>query len=559
MKKLLLLLFLSLTGFAFTQELDWAVQLGGLQKQEPLDITTDNQGNVYSVGWFEGTVDFDPGADEFNLTSNGTRDIFISKLDSSGNFVWAQSMGATGFDQAYSIYIDTAGNIFLTGWYSNTVDFDTGAGISNITSVGGLDAFILKLDTNGDFVWVKGLGGSSTDIGYSVISDDNGVYISGRFQNTVDFDPGAGEFNLAANGLIDVFTLKLSPVGDFIWVKQFGTLGTNIGEAVALDASGNVYTLARFNDTVDFDPGSGTANITSFGADDVAIVKLDNNGDFIWVRQMGGPGSEEPAEMVIDQSGNIYTTGYFSNTADFDPSANQELLSAQGSFDVFVSKLNANGDFLWAKKLGGTGANDGKGIDVDNSGNIYLSGIYNGVLDVDPSASEMLLPSYGSDDAYAVKLNSNGDLIWATHFGDTNSDLGRAVVVDKTTEDAYFAGNFQDTITFDDTNSFTLTSLGQSDVFVAKISESSLSLYETAKNAFQLYPNPAETIITIKTNSAKVNAIEILDTTGRIVKRYNYIQSNEKHQLNISYLKTGCYFIKIKTESGFKIFRFLKK
>ncbi|MDO6596436.1 SBBP repeat-containing protein [Oceanihabitans sp. 2_MG-2023] len=531
------------------QELEWAKQIGGNVNQESLDITLDASGNIYTTGWFDGTVDFNPSGDVFNLSATGSRDVFISKLDSSGNFIWAKRFGSFGYDQAYSIDVDDSGNIYITGWFESTVDFDPGLGEFNITSNGGYDAFILKLDANGDFIWAKNIGGSSYDIGYSVVGDANGVYLTGRFQGTADFDPNASVYNLTATGLIDVFTVKLSTAGDFEWATQYGTTNSNIGEAVEVDAFGNVYTLARFKGTVDFDPSATEFNLTSFGADDIAIVKLNANGDFVWAKQMGGAGTEEPTEMVIDANGNIYTTGYFSNVADFDPSAAQSMLTSQGSFDVFVSKLDANGDYVWAKQLGGTGSDDGKGLDVDNLGNVYLSGIFNGTLDADPSANGFPLASYGDDDVYVVKLDANGDFVWATHFGGVGEDLGRAVVVNKTTFDVYVTGTFEGVSDFDSSVSeTTLTSLGFTDVFIAKLSGNNLSLIDDLNAfSFDFYPNPVANQLHIKSDSPIKGSIQILDISGRIINSWQLNMTGNISVLNMESLPTGTYILNLIT------------
>lgn len=550
LKKLNLILLILFSLHAKAQELEWAKQIGGTENQEPLDIMLDNSGNVYTTGWFDGTVDFDPSNAVFNLSASGSRDIFISKLDSSGNFLWAKRFGASGFDQAYSIFVDDTGNIFLTGWFQETVDFDPGNDTFNLVFSGGYDAFVLKLDTNGDFVWAKKLGGSSIDIGYSIVANENGVYVAGRFQDTADFDPSASEYNLTANGLIDIFIVKLSTSGDFLWAKQYGTTNANIGEAVALDAVGNVYTLVRFKGTVDFDASIAVFNLTSYGGDDIAIVKLDNNGDFIWAKQMGGSGTEEPAEMVIDDDGNIYTTGYFTGTADFDPGTAQDFLISQGSFDVFVSKLDANGNFVWAKKIGGAGSDDGKGIDVDNFGNVYLSGIFNGILDADPSSNVVPLTAYGDDDVYTVKLDSNGDFVWGTHFGGLAKDLGRAIVVNKVTLDVYVTGTFEAVSDFDPSiTETTLTSFGAKDVFVVKLSENSLSIADYVNSAtFNSYPNPVNHQIHVETDVPVIGQAQIIDISGRIISTWQIDTGNKALILDVEFLPSGIYQLIITTD-----------
>jgi len=178
-------------------------------------VALDSSGNIYSTGNFQGGVgDFDPGAAVYNLTPTGsTADVFISKLNSSGEFIWAKKVGGlVGNEGARSIYVDSSNNVYVTGIFYGTVDFDPGVGVFNLSATGfNQDIFILKLDSNGDFVWAKKLGGSSNEDAYSVTADSSGnVYTTGRFLDIgdMDFDPGAGAYNLTSNSY-DVFISKL--------------------------------------------------------------------------------------------------------------------------------------------------------------------------------------------------------------------------------------------------------------------------------------------------------------------------------------------------------------
>jgi len=185
---------------------------GGTSHDGGNSIALDAFGNVYTTGHFEGTADIDPGAGVFNLTSAGLYDIFISKLDASGNFAWAKAMGGAGYEYGLSIALDADGNVYTTGgFFSATVDFDPGGGVLNLTSAGGYDIFISKLDASGNFAWAKAMGGTTRDQAGSIALDDSGnVYTTGYFHDTPDFDPGAGVFNLTSAGNSDIFVHKMS-------------------------------------------------------------------------------------------------------------------------------------------------------------------------------------------------------------------------------------------------------------------------------------------------------------------------------------------------------------
>jgi len=218
-----------------------AKSMGGTSFDSGRSITTDASGNVYTTGYFQNTVDFNPGSGVSNLVSNGSYDIFISKLDANGNFIWAKSMGGTSSDYGYSITTDASGNVYTTGSFAGTVDFDPGSGVSNLVSNGSSDIFIQKLDANGNFLWAKSMGGTSYDSGTSITTDASGnVYTTGTFTGIVDFDPSFSISNLNSSGGY-TFIQKLDANGNFIWAEQVNNLAS---KSINIDANGNLYITA---------------------------------------------------------------------------------------------------------------------------------------------------------------------------------------------------------------------------------------------------------------------------------------------------------------------------
>ena len=178
-------------------------------------VAVDSSGNVYTTGGFIGTVDFDPGSGTLNLISAGSADVFVSKLNSSGNLIWAKKFGGTSEDVGHSLTVDSTGNVYTTGFFQGTADFDPSDQTSNLTSVDGNDVFLSKLNSSGNLTWVKKFGGNLAQVGYSITGDSSGnVYASGSFQSEVDFDPSDVTTNFSAKGATDVFVLKLTPSGE---------------------------------------------------------------------------------------------------------------------------------------------------------------------------------------------------------------------------------------------------------------------------------------------------------------------------------------------------------
>jgi len=337
------------TSFLISQDhsIEWVKQTTSSSGKSTKDIITDASGNVYVTGSFRGTTDFDYGPGISNLTSTGETDIFIQKFDSNGNSLWVKQIGGIDFDIGTSIDLDANNNVYITGFFRDTLDFDPGPGIhileaADMSSTPD-DLFILKLDTDGNFIWVKHIGGPGRERGERITIDPNGnVFTTGIFSSTVDFDPGPGVFNLTTptsggvwGGGSGTFVQKLDSNGDLIWAKAyFGS-----GESIVTDANGNSYITSRFVNTGDFDPGPGVTNLTSQGDLDIAIVKLDSNGDFVWARRIGGTGKEFSNKIIIDGSGDLYLQGVFENTVDFDLGTGVNNLTAStGDPDPFLFK-----------------------------------------------------------------------------------------------------------------------------------------------------------------------------------------------------------------------------
>ncbi|HEY1202016.1 MAG TPA: MBG domain-containing protein [Niastella sp.] len=474
--KLSVLAFLLIAGYISNAQpfYNWAKRFGGGNSDYGFSTAVDASGNVYSTGNFIGTVDFDPGAGVQNLVAAGANDVYISKLDATGRLVWAKRIGGTSGDYANSIVVDASGNVYTTGYFSGTADFDPGPGTLNLTAAGFFDTFISKLDASGNLVWAKNISSSTrftaVQAGTIAVDASGNVYTTGSLNGTVDFDPGPGIFNLTTAGGADNFVYKLDAMGNFVWAKSIGSAGNDTGESLAVDASGNVYTTGYFQGTVDFDPGTGTQNLSSVDDRDIFISKLDASGNFVWAKHIGGAGYDIGYSIKLDASANIYTTGFYQGTVDFDPGINSYNLVSSGLTDIFISKLDAAGNFAWAKSMGGANSDHGYSIAVDALGNVYTTGIFEGTADFDPGPGTQNLVSAGYFDIFISKLNTSGNLVWAKNMGGPGNDYGQSIAVDASGF-VYFTGYFKETVDFDPgTNTENLVSAGDLDSYIAKFS-----------------------------------------------------------------------------------------
>jgi hypothetical protein len=256
------------------------------------------------------------------------------------HFLANETPSSKSLNHFNSIALDSQGNVYISGNFGRTADFDPGPRTFNLTAAGGLDVFVCKLNTSGNFVWAKKLGGASSEDCSSMALDLQGnIYISGNFRGTADFDPGPNVFNLISAGANDIFAIKLDPLGRLFWAKQMGGLSSDGGASIAVDTSGNIYTTGNFGGTADFDPGPSTFNLSTSGiSPDIFVSKLDASGNFLWAKQMGGRSGELAYSIALDGLGNIFTTGFFRDTADFDPGPSTFNLIPTGGEDMFISK-----------------------------------------------------------------------------------------------------------------------------------------------------------------------------------------------------------------------------
>lgn len=458
---------------------------GGKNREEPRALKIDANGNIYSTGYFRGTVDFDPGEGVTTLTSS-LASIFLLKLDPSGNFLWVKSFGGSiGGNSGNTIAFDSAGNLYFGGNFAGTADFDPGAGTALVTAATGEDAFIVKLDSNGNYVWARSFGGvggnaNSDGIGHIEIDGSGNVYANGLFTGEVDFNSGAGTNNLLSisGTKSDYFVLKLDSSGNYLWAKSFGIGGPPYGGTLSLDNDGNVYAAGIFFGTVDFDPGAGTALIAAAKTMDTFIVKLDSLGNYRWANTYGGTDSSANEDWIFslanDAAGNVYATGYFSGTVDFDRGIGVSNLTASGnSNDIFILKLNSSGEHLWSKKYGNSGSDGAWSIATDSNGNVYTTGGFTGEVNFNlGGTSAILTSSSNSQDTFIIKLDSLGNYLWAKSFSGAGSDTGISISLDRA-GNIYTAGIFSNTVDFNPGAGISnFLSNGDADIFISKLDSS---------------------------------------------------------------------------------------
>lgn len=559
MKTLFTLLILFTCLFINAQEptFKWAKSISGsgttcYSDRDYKAIKTDQNKNVYVIGTFHNSITIENGFNPVTLTTGNDCSGYLIKYDSLGNYVWSHSIGGTDMDEALGVEIDNQNNVYVTGRFASTVDFDPGIGTDIISNAGVIDVYLTKFDENGNYLWTKTMGGNYMDIGNNVTLDANGnIYLTGRFSTTADFDPGPGVANLVSNGNGDIFICKLDQNGNYIWAKGIGGSSTSIadeGYDIAIDPTGNVYLTGWFRGTVDFDPDvNNIVNLIPTGSSDAFICKLNASGNFVWAKKMGGVADDCGRNIALDVQGNIYTSGYFSGSADFDPGTATFNLNAVNSWDVYVHKIDADGNFIWAKSFGGAGSDKPYGMEMDEQANIYITGSFLADVDFDPDLSAdsvYTLISGGVNDAFITKLDSSGHFIWAERLGSTGEDFGYSVTTDNAAN-VYATGTFVGSADFDPDGIavFNLES-PQFGIYVFKWdngNEMTTGLSDQSMENIVIYPNPTTGILHLKgLDLMKTDKLLVYDQIGRFMASFDPVST-----LDLSHFSSGIYQLQI--------------
>lgn len=464
---LLLFIIANILSFSQETEFQWADAFGSGGLDKGNSVTADANGNVYTAGVFYDTVNFDIGMPNASLSSFGSADIFVTKHDPLGNFLWVKQIGGSGFEIMVAMASDLQGNIYLTGSFAGTCDFDPGSAVQNQASNGSFDIFILKLDQDGNFNWVYTNGSSSQEIGDAITVTDAGeVFAAGHFRGTVDFDLSSNTYDLISSvSYTDIFILHLNTNGDFQWVKQLGGTLADYAEDIEIDPSGNIITVGRFSGTADFDPGPGIFNITSNGGTDYFISKLDPNGNFIWAKGIGGIESDAACSVTTDMNGNVYSAGYFRDVVNFGLGG---VLTSSGGRDIFIYKLNSNGNPVWLRKIGNSFSESVGGIEIIEGNKILTYGRAKGTVDFNTDA---IVQNYNSStyDVFLHLINLNGGYIGVYNFPSDANCEGNDLTLDYA-GNIIGVGNLSGTMDFDlSANTFNLSSNANTDAFVFKL------------------------------------------------------------------------------------------
>lgn len=419
-----------------------AARFGDVGSQAGQSIDVDVNGDVVVVGKLGGSADFGGGV----LTSAGGTDAFVTKLDSNFGHKWSKRYGDASDQAALSVASDSAGNILVAGDFLGNVDLGLGA----LASAGLNDMFLAKLDASGNPVWTKRFGSGAEDhVGAVAVDTGDNVILVGYFGGAIAF----GGSPLISAGAFDVCVTKLTSNGTHLWSLRIGDAVEQRAHSVAIDAAGNVYVAGRFAGTVTF----GATVLTSAGADDIFLMKVDGAGNIAWAKRFGGGlDGDVPGEVTVDAAGNVIITGQFKGVADFGAAS---PLMSPGLTTAFLAKYDAAGAHLFSKSFGDTMDQGGVAVVTNAQNDVFVAATNFGTI---PLGAGVV--SAGSSDIFLGRFDLTLTSVWAEGFGDPLAQAPTDLAMGPL-GNLYMTGIIAGDVAFGET---VLTGGADQDIFVAK-------------------------------------------------------------------------------------------
>lgn len=548
MKKRIFTLVLTLFVYGMTeaQNFEWGVHFGGIGEDVVRAMAVDEEGNVYTTGYFTDLSDFDPGENTATLTAEGFYDIFVQKLDENGNLLWAKGFGGPWFDYGTGIEVDAIGNVYITGVYQDTVDFDPGEGVFELISNGGEDIFILKLSPEGEFLWAAGMGSEGYEEPVSVGVDGFGnIYVAGYFMDPIDFDPSAETYMLESNGGQDGFLVKLNSQGDFQWAYAIGGEDQDLVLGMAVHPSGSTFLTGYFNGSVDFDPWIGEQVQNATGSRDGFILKFGPLGDFVYVAVIDGDEGITPWDVAVDADENAYSGGGFFG----DLIAGSTTLTSQGNEDAFAVKVDPMGNIVWANAVQGNEFQNAYDIACDTEGNVIIAGYFMASTDFNPAGNEPFIMDNQSSqpfDAFYVKYDTEGTFVSAAQFGGSDF-LEHHGVGTNAAGDIYLSSAFQGTVDLnpDPDETLNATAVEFRDTYIIKLSSGPVSnTPDYDLMSMDVFPNPANEFLHISdAGTGGQVPYRIYDQSGR--KLISGMIHSKSAVIDVDALSSGFYILQL--------------
>lgn len=453
MKRIFALTVISLLygRIAVAQTFDWVRVAGSSISAQGTVIETDADGTSVVGGTFYNNMSLD----STSLFSNG-RDIFVTKIGPDNQRAWAKRIGGNADEFIYDLKTDRSGNIYCAGSFAYKITLGT----QSLMAAGQQDALIVKLNADGEPIWMRSAGGMNSDFATAIVPDGKGnVYVAGYFHDTLDCHDA--KVVAWGAGLMTMFLAKYDADGKCLWVKRLGASNYQSqyeGVGLDVDESGNPIIAGNVHGDAELD----TSHFTARGVSDLFVAKFTPAGKLIWKRTAGAPTGVVTARGVRSgPKGSIYVCGYVTNSAQFDERT--VITSPLGFSDLYVAKFDREGRFDWVRQGTGRGSKAAESIALDASGNCYITGSFTDTLGFGP----VTFSSDGRQVFYAASYTPGGEFRWARTAGRGGLVFSKAIGVDAV-GNAYVTGSYNDTVSF---GKYTVSAIhGAQDFFLTKLS-----------------------------------------------------------------------------------------
>jgi len=366
----------------------------------------------------------------------------------SHGFDYAAQIGGSGFDQGNSVAIDSNRSVIIGGdFWSDELIFQPQSYQGGLSAEGNANGFIAKYSAGNDLLWSRSLSGLDSEVGVVAVAVDtlDNLYLVGEFSGTVDFDPLEGNQMWTATDQ-DIYILKLSPIGELLWLQIVGGDGDQFASDCKVDLQGVLLIGGWFESSLIWSASNEIHQVNSVDASDAFVMKLDSSGGVQWTQTFAGDGRDQVTSLDLDESGVVVVSGLFENNLTVDGGDRSLQILSKGAMDGFVVKLAVNSDPIWAKEFGGDGRDEIKGIKIGRSGDLYLLGRFQDSVSFDIGIVQppVLTSDSAGITAFVAKIDLLGRIVWALPLPADPVFLG----LDES-DHLYLGGSFSGKIDFD--------------------------------------------------------------------------------------------------------------
>jgi hypothetical protein len=488
---------------ATAQEYVWSHLMGGSFIERGFTVDVDNNDHIISAGIITSASDLDPGIGVDVYSPSGQVGMYVQKLNEDGSLIWNKFWNVSSDIMPKKVLVDKDNNILLVGSYEGTADFDPGAGNASLTSRGNSDLFFLKLDPNGNFLWVREVKCSAVAVYMDAIIDNSGaLYVSGNTEGITDVDPSSNVDDVSG---YCAFMFKLNNNGNKMWhfalCSENFTNGSVRYKTLALNpVDSTIIAIGRNLGETDLDPGPGTQiyNRDVHGKWFAQKFNLYGELENVYVKNVGNLGE---IKCKIDKYGHVICTGVFYGEVDFDFGDNEFLLNSLGFTDTYVLKMDAAFNFMWAVRMGDDAGDTPQDLELDKYGNLYISGTFADRVDFDPHPTDFYYISANTTylNGFLWKLTAQGKFVWAHSTAENAYDSQAPDLVLDSKDHVICTGRIygKADLNPEENQSTGVISTGEDDIFILKwldkCTQITTSSIDTTVCQYLVLPNGRDT------------------------------------------------------------------